>query len=88
MYVKGCVDVTLRSGWSSDVSFLLGKHINAKHTYLFQEVDHRSLQLVLIEGARIIEWALVEPPSEPSENWASLQRKMDRKNVSCNRHSR
>jgi hypothetical protein len=60
----------------------LERHITAGKVYLFQEVDRRGLQMVLIECARIVEWALIDTPSQPSDNWASLQRKMDRKNVS------
>ncbi|BEI93027.1 uncharacterized protein CcaverHIS019_0506550 [Cutaneotrichosporon cavernicola] len=80
-YTKGLVDITLRSGWSSEKSSFLEKHINTQHTYLFEEVDRRCLQLLLIEGARIIEWALVEVPRQPSEIWQSLQRKMERRNI-------
>ncbi|GMK55535.1 hypothetical protein CspeluHIS016_0205910 [Cutaneotrichosporon spelunceum] len=76
---KGPVDLAFYSGWSREKSFLLGKHVNPQHTYLFHEVDQGCLESLLIEGAEIIEWAFVEAPE--SEMWVSLERTMERRKV-------
>lgn len=79
---KNELELTLRSGWSSDATYMLERAMSARHTYVFQVVDRRGLQMTLMEGGQIVEWAFVIPRGPPNKHWESWQRSLKSGNVS------
>lgn len=83
-----CVNLTMHSGWSLSPAYLLERAMNARHEYMFQTVDRHGLEMTIMEGGRIVEWAQVVPPSQPSDLWNFWQGILGRGNVSVGRYSR
>lgn len=82
------VNLTMRSGWSSSPAYLLERAMNARHKYMFQTVDRHSLEMTIMEGGRIVEWAQVVSPSQPSDLWNYWRGTLGHGNVSVGRCSR